>query len=231
MTRLHPDDGLPAGGQSSIADIRAFITANLHLRPAPALPDILIYTAHPASGLSRLGARNADNPPPYWAYGWAGGTVLAHHLFSDPECVRGRRVVDLGAGAGIVAIAAAKCGAASVAAADIDLNAIAAIGLNAEANAVTIDVRHADFLSAAPPDVDIILAGDVFYEESLAARMLGFLRDCRTAGIDVLIGDPRRTPLPQEKLRLVAEYPVPDFGYGSRGGTTLGGIFAIDLAG
>jgi predicted nicotinamide N-methyase len=230
MTRRHSDDSLRANGRPSIADVGAFIAANLHVRPAPALPDILLYAAHPASGLSRLGAGNADDPPPYWAYGWAGGTVLASHLFSNPECVRGRRVLDLGAGSGIVAIAAAKCGAASVSAADIDSNAIAAIGLNAAANDVRVDVRHADLLSAAPPDVDIVLAGDVFYEQGIATRMLAFLGDCRVAGIDVLIGDPRRTPLPQEKLRLVAEYPVPDFGNGSRGGATLGGIFTIDLA-
>jgi hypothetical protein len=112
MTRRHSDDSLRANGRPSIADVGAFIAANLHVRPAPALPDILLYAAHPASGLSRLGAGNADDPPPYWAYGWAGGTVLASHLFSNPECVRGRRVLDLGAGSGLVAIAAAKCGAA-----------------------------------------------------------------------------------------------------------------------
>lgn len=226
----HPGDGRAASSLSSIADIRAFIAENLHLRPAPTLPDIVTYIAHSASRLSRLGAGNSGGLPPYWAYSWAGGTVLAHHLFNNPGCIRGRRVVDLGAGSGIVAIAAAKCGAASVLAADIDPRAIAAIGLNAEANVVTVDARHADLLSSAPPDVDIILAGDVFYEQSLAGRMLGYLSDCRTAGIDVLIGDPRRTPLPQERLRLLAEYPVPDFGEGSSGEATLAGIFTIDRA-
>jgi predicted nicotinamide N-methyase len=227
--RQHPDAGLPASGQSPITSTRAFITANLHLRPVPTLPSIALYTAHPASRLSRLAAGISGRPPPYWAYGWAGGTVLAHHLFRDPGCVRGRRVMDFGAGSGIVAITAAKCGAASVAACDIDPNAIVAIGLNAKANDVAIDVLHADLFSATPPDADVVLAGDVFYEEGLARRMLGFLGDCRAAGIEVLIGDPRRTQLPLEKLRLVAEYSVPDFGDAPGGGTTLGGIFTMDI--
>jgi predicted nicotinamide N-methyase len=231
MTRQHPNEGLSTRGQSSMAVTRAFIAANLHLRAVPGLPQIVLYAAHPASRLSRLDSGRSGPAPPYWAYGWAGGTVLAHHLFKDPESIRGRRVVDLGAGSGIVAVAAAKCGAASVVACDIDPNAIAAIGLNAGANDVSVGVLHDDLLSAAPPDVDVILAGDVFYEKGLADRMLGFLGTCRAAGIDVLIGDPLRTALPQERLRLLAEYPVTDFGDPAGARATLGCIFTIDPAG
>ena len=52
--------------------------------------------------------------PPYWAYQWAGGTVLARHFLDRPETVRGRRVLDLGAGSGVVGIAAALAGASRV---------------------------------------------------------------------------------------------------------------------
>jgi len=114
-----------------------------------------------------------------------------------------------------------------VIAAEIDTNAIAAIGLNAAANGVAIEVTSADVLAGPPPDVDVILAGDVFYNPQLAGRVLPFLAASRKAGVDVLIGDPRRQSLPLAALNLVAEYAVPDFGDGSTGQGAIGGVFTL----
>ncbi|MBW8734848.1 MAG: methyltransferase, partial [Asticcacaulis sp.] len=74
------------------ADITAFIAANLRIRPAPGVPEIQVYAAYPSSRLSRV----AGDLSPYWAYGWAGGTVLARYLLDNPDIARGRRVLDLG---------------------------------------------------------------------------------------------------------------------------------------
>ncbi|WP_292129155.1 50S ribosomal protein L11 methyltransferase, partial [Mesorhizobium sp.] len=76
--------------------------------------------------------------PPYWAYAWAGGAVLARYVLDRPSTVAGRRVLDLGAGSGLVGIAAARAGAREVTAAEIDRNGIVALRLNAEANGVAI---------------------------------------------------------------------------------------------
>ncbi|MDM9628082.1 50S ribosomal protein L11 methyltransferase [Rhizobium sp. S152] len=219
-----PLDEAPASRDHRVAATQAFIAANLRLLPAPGIPDIRLYTAHAASRLSRLG-RSADTPP-YWAYNWAGGTVLARHILQNPGIVQGRRVLDLGSGSGIVAIAAAKCGAAEVTAVDVDPDAIAAIGLNATANGVAIRAVQTDLLSAEPLSVNVVLAGDVFYDAALAGTMLPFLQACREKGMEVLIGDPRRTPLPIGQLNLVAEYAVPDFGHGT--GEIIGGVFGIE---
>ncbi len=189
-------------------DARAFIEANLNIRPAPGVPEIRLYAAHPASRLSRL----AGEVSPYWAYGWAGGTVLARYLLDNPHLARGKRVLDLGTGSGIVAIAAALSGAADVAAVDIDPNAVAAAGLNAGLNGVAISARCADILDGPAPHVDLILIGDVFYDHAVAARVLPFARACRDAGCAVIIGDPRRKPLPVEALDRIAAITVPDFG-------------------
>ncbi len=227
MSEECPHRDNPESHILSEMDVRAFITENLQLKPAPGLPEIHLYIAHPGSGLSRLGTNDAEDPPPYWAYSWAGGTLIARHILKHPDLVRDRRVLDLGAGSGVVGIVARKCGAFRVIAAEIDTNAIAAIGLNAEANGVAIEVTSADVLSGAPPDVDVILAGDVFYNTQLAGRVLPFLTACRKAGIDVLIGDPRRRSLPLAALKLVAEYAAPDFGDDSSGQGAIGGVFTL----
>jgi predicted nicotinamide N-methyase len=193
----------------------AFIRTNTRIEPVRSLPEIRLHTAHEATGLWRLGhlvAGGADPPPPYWAFPWAGGLALARHILDRPQTVAGRRVLDLGAGSGLVAIAAAMAGAAAVSAADVDPYAVAAIGLNAAANGVAVAVVANDLTAGPPPPVDLVLAGDVFYERALAERMTAFLDRCLEAGVDALVGDPGRTYLPRTRLRAIAEYRVPDVG-------------------
>jgi predicted nicotinamide N-methyase len=72
------------------------------------------------------------------------------------------------------------------------------------------------------------MAGDLFYDEFLAVRVLAFLKRCRAAGIEVLVGDPGRGPLPRAALRLVAEYPIRDFGDLRSGAEKISGVFAIE---
>ncbi|MGO7372610.1 methyltransferase [Rhizobium ruizarguesonis] len=208
-------------------DPAAFIQANLPISPVPSIPEIRLHTAGPASGLWRLAGRGEADPPPYWAYPWAGGAVLARHLLDRPEMVSGRRVLDLGAGSGLVAIAAAKAGAATVTAIDIDANAIAAIGLNAAINGVNIVAWAADIIEDQPPATDLLVVGDLFYDPSLALRVMAFLRRCQASGVEVLIGDPERAHLPQDKLRRIATHAVADFGAGKGGKAVQAVVFSL----
>ena len=121
----------PEGIRSASLDPREFIRANLRLSPVPSLPGIRLYTAHPGSGLWRLSRPDKENAAPYWAYQWPGGLALAHYILERKEAVAGRSVLDLGAGSGLVAIAASKAGAHKVTAAEIDPHAAAALRLNA----------------------------------------------------------------------------------------------------
>lgn len=191
-------------------DSADYIAANLPLMAVPGFPHVRLHLAQPDSRLSRL--VGASGRPPYWAYVWAGGAVLARYLQDHPFEASGKRVLDLGSGCGLVAIAAAKAGAAEVLASDVDPFAGAALRLNAAANGVTVAIVEGDLLAAAPPIVDIILAGDVFYGPKEAQGMAGFLTRCVCAGIRVLVGDPGRADLPTGKLRKIAEYSVADFG-------------------
>jgi predicted nicotinamide N-methyase len=210
-------------------DPARFVRDNLRLASVPSLPEIRLYTAHPESGLRRLSqADGPEAPPPYWAYPWAGGLTLARHVLNHPEIVAGRRVLDLGTGSGLVAIAAAKAGAGAVSAADIDRNAIAAAGLNAAANGVAITLVHGDLTAGPPPPADLVLAGDLYYDPSLAVRVTAFLDRCIAAGVEVLIGDPWRAHLPRARLRAIAEYRVPDFG--ETAATRPGAVLALEPA-
>ena len=147
-------------------------------------------------------------PPPFWAFAWAGGQALSRYLLDEPQTVAGRTVLDLAAGSGLCAIAALKCGAVSALAADIDPFAVAATALNADANDVTVTGLLDDVLAVGPPGVDVILAGDICYEQAMASRMLSWLTDAARAGCNVLIGDPGRRYLP-EGLCQLAEYDIP----------------------
>ena len=80
------------------------------------------------------------------------------------------------------------------------------------ANDVTITTIPDDLLDGAPLEVDIVAVSDLFYAENLASRVLPYLDRCAAEGIAVLVGDPFRKPLPLDRLQLIAEYAVPDFG-------------------
>ncbi len=206
-------------------DFARFIRERLPLSPVPGLPDILLHRGTPASGLSRAGFE-----APYWAYCWGGGLALARYVLDRPETLARRRVLDLGAGSGLVAIAAAKAGASAVSVSDADPCAVAALELNAAANDVAFDAMFGDLLDAPPPAVDLVLVGDLFYEAELAERVTAFLDRCAEAGIEALIGDPWRAPLPRERLRAIAEYRVADFGDGLAGGATSSAVFAFRVS-
>lgn len=201
-------------------ELARFIAAYLPLTPAPSVPEIRLHRAGPRSGLWRLAEQDQQGfGPPYWAHHWGGGLALARYILDHPETVAARSVLDLGTGSGIVAIAAAKARARAVIAADIDRYALAALQLNATANAVMISTLLADPTGAPPPAVDLVCIGDLFYEPSLAARVTAFLERCLAAGIEVLIGDPWRAFLPRARLRLITEYLVSDLGDGVVAGT------------
>jgi predicted nicotinamide N-methyase len=201
-----------------IADPQDFIRTNTRLLSVPLVPEIMLHLADEAVPLwskteDELG--EAGLPPPFWAFAWAGGQALSRFILDHPAHVGGHNVLDLASGSGLVAIAAMKAGAQSVLAADIDGFARRAIALNAEVNAVTVTPSATDWLSNADNvaaknlEVNIILAGDIFYERDTAERALAFLTRQAARGASVLIGDPGRTYLPKERLRQLADYRVP----------------------
>ncbi|PYC64794.1 nicotinamide N-methylase [Streptomyces tateyamensis] len=190
----------------------AFIRTATRLGPVPFVPEISLYMAEDAIELWETTERERGReglPPPFWAFAWAGGTGVARYVLDHPELVTGRRVLDLAAGSGLVGIAAALCGAGEVLAAEIDSYAVAAIGINAEANGVAVTGLDADLLDGDGAPAEVVLAGDVFYEREMAARFLPFLERAQARGATVVVGDPGRAYLPRHRFTALAEYQVP----------------------
>jgi predicted nicotinamide N-methyase len=194
----------------SPANLRAFVRRHTRLGAVPGLPGVRLHLANDVMTVYRLAGGElgeADPGLPFWAFAWAGGLAVARYLGEHPEVVAGRRVLDVASGSGLCAIVAMQSGAASAHAFDIDPFSEIAVGLNARANGVHIGFSRQDLLSGSPPPCDVILAGDVCYEETMAGRMVGWLRLAADRGTCVLIGDPGRNYLP-DGLERLASYRV-----------------------
>ena len=184
-----------------------FIRTNAALIAPPLVPELRLHLATEVvplwhateEELAKIGV-----PPPYWAFAWAGGQALARYILDNPVLVRGKRVLDIGSGSGLVGLAAVKSSAAQVLAADIDAFSCAAIRLNAAANDCDIAITQDDLIGTSG-DWEVILVGDLFYERPLAERLLAWL-----APMDVvaLLGDPGRTYFPKAKIEKLASYSV-----------------------
>lgn len=194
-----------------ITDIPAFIRENTRIMPATHVPELRLHLADDAVALWQLTEEQLGElglPPPFWAFAWAGGQALARYVLDNAEIVRGRRVLDVASGSGLVAIAAMKAGAAHAVAVDIDTFAAHAATLNAALNGVSIDTSDTDPVGR-DTDAEVILVGDLFYDRDLAPRVLDWLITMERGGKRVLIGDPGRTYLPRDKLEQIAAYDIP----------------------
>jgi predicted nicotinamide N-methyase len=193
------------------SDPRDLIRANTLLAAPPLVPEIQLHLAAEVTPLWQATEANlarSQLPPPYWAFAWAGGQALARYVLDHPTRIHGHSVLDIGAGSGLVAIAAAQAGARAVTAAEIDVFAAAAIALNAAANQVHLAIATADLIGGAA-SWQTILVGDMCYERPLAERLTAWLKSCAAAGTQILLGDPGRNYLPQSGLVELARYIVP----------------------
>lgn len=194
----------------SPATLRAFVRRQTRPEPVPDVPGVRLQTADDVMSVMAAAGEvlgQADPPLPFWAFPWAGGLAVARYVQDHPDEVASRHVVDVGSGSGLCAIVAVRMGAASAQAVDIDPLAEAAVALNARANGVRIGFSRRDILGDDPPVCDVILAGDVCYEEVMAERMIAWLRLAADRGTRVLVGDPGRAYLPSG-MTCLATYHV-----------------------
>lgn len=190
---------------------RLFILEHTAEGHAPLVPEIRLRLgglSMPLWEAAALADMRPAVPPPYWAWAWAGGQALARFVLDHREVVAGRSVADIGSGGGIVAIAAALAGATTVAAIDIEAFATATALINAQANGVAVEAVETDPFGS-DDGWDVVLVGDLWYEDDVAARLAPWLRSLAARGAIVLTGDPGRAYLPLDGHVTLATYEVP----------------------
>ncbi|HET7335334.1 MAG TPA: methyltransferase [Rhizomicrobium sp.] len=193
-----------------MTDPADFIIQNTALIAPPLVPEVRLHLATELVPLWRKTEEELEEagvPPPFWAFAWAGGQALARYVLDNADLVRGKSVLDFGAGSGLVGIAAALAGAKNVVCADIDAFAVRATAFNARANKVSI-AATTDDLIGRDDGWQIILMGDMCYERPLAERVLAWLATLNARGAFILIGDPNRTYFPKSGVEKLATYSV-----------------------
>lgn len=194
-----------------MSETQQFITCNTNVAAPPHVPEISLHLATEAHELWLKTEDELDGlglPPPYWAFAWAGGQGLARHILDHPDLVRGKSVLDFATGSGLVAIAAKLAGAGCVTACDIDDFAAMATSMNAVHNGVRLAMRSDDIIGQ-DDGWQIVLAGDVFYDQDLAKTLLPWFDQMTRRGALVVVGDPGRSYCPTERLEELAIYQVP----------------------
>jgi predicted nicotinamide N-methyase len=180
------------------------------LPQAPELSLYLINEDYPRDGLTREQAKALMDNPPYWGFCWASGQVLGHWVLDNPDWVKGKTLVDFGAGSGVVGIAAKMAGARRVILCDLDQTALQAGELNARMNGVNVGFSAAieDLLEE---DVSnwIITVADVFYDRDNLPLLETLLDRFAT----VLVSDSRLKGQPLPGMDIIGDYDshtVPD---------------------
>lgn len=149
---------------------------------------------------------------PFWGFYWPGGMSVTRYILDHPEVVKGKKILDFGSGCGATAIACKMKLCEHVVANDIDPAAEVAAHLNAELNHVTITTETKNLINDQSTfNFDVVLFGDVFYDEEFAAQLLPWIKNLVENKQTCLIGDPGRHALSEQlNLKLLAQYELPD---------------------
>jgi predicted nicotinamide N-methyase len=139
----------------------------------------------------------ADERLPYWADIWPSARVLAEHVVGMQA--DGRRLLELGCGAGLVSVAAAIAGF-DVTASDYYDDALRFTALNVLVNTgVLIETREADW-RRFPHDMgrfDLVVASDVLYEREYATLVASVIDRTLLGRGNARIADPGRIAAPE----------------------------------
>lgn len=176
--------------------------ARLTLTCPPYCPEVKLNLYDPSvleGPISHDEAQKVVAEPAYWSFCWASGQVLAAYILANPESVKGKRVLDVGSGSGVVAVAAALGGAASVIACDIDADALLACQVNAASNGIELETL--DDLSKVQGAVDLITAADVLYDRD-NFELLGRFKHIAPK---ILLADSRVKQFPDQDYTLLTK--------------------------
>lgn len=137
------------------------------------------------------GLLRADVPPepPYWMHLWPGALVVARWVAATPRVGPTARVLELGCGLALPAIAAARRGAAVVAS-DWHAAPLRFAQRSAALNGCRIDCVQMDWAAPALRSrFDVCIGADVAYDRAGARVLVATIREWVTPGGTVYLAD------------------------------------------
>ncbi|MEQ9364465.1 MAG: methyltransferase domain-containing protein [Leptospirales bacterium] len=212
-----------SGRGDDAAFLKEYLKDFAHQAPDLLVPELQAFNAPRLNDLWKMSCEYADamTALPFWGIVWPGSRALARYILDHPADFRDLRILDVGTGSGLAAMAAARVGA-RVTGMDIDPMAPRLAAHTARINGVHADCEWlvGDALSVSDEflaNFDLILAGDVFYEERFARNAMRLIRRSLKLGQGNLLADPGRSHRPQTlealaddiQIQVIAEYRVP----------------------
>lgn len=180
-------------------------------RPTSLVPSLSAWHADDELPLWQAleAATSTKIDPPFFAVAWPGAQGLARAIEDGVVDVKGRCVVDVGAGSGIASAAAARAGA-RVTALDVDALAVRASVELARRHGASIEARVADALRAADEvrDADVVFAGDLIYGEALRDAFRAALAAWQKQKRVVIVADSGRPFFDATGLTRLVAYDV-----------------------
>lgn len=198
-----------------VSALAGLLDAHAPLSKVPLCPELRAFRAHGLvevwAAAESLAGRTLDAP--FWAWPWAAGQALARLVLDEPHRVRGRTVLDFGAGGGVASLACARAGAARVIANDIDPWAIAVTRIAAERQGLDIETLAGDLTDQLDCDAvrsaDVVLCSDLSYDRRSTPRERALLDHARARGATLLVADAGRAYFDPTGLQRIVTYEVP----------------------
>ncbi len=149
-----------------------------------------------------------DTSPPYWGFPWSGSLALGRFIYENPLIVKNRKILDFACGSGLAGISALKCGAETVSFNDIDELSVEIAMMNCELNNVKATGSFENIVGLEISEVELIFAGDIFYEKQESNEIINWLEKLSTTGKEIIIANPGRKYGPEINVEELARYNV-----------------------
>lgn len=204
---------LPAALDSAAQAGRALRTR--YAAAFPQGPYVLEYAS--VSALVADWSLTSDNLDPFGLVLWPGADALAELIASEVD-MTGLSVVELGCGTGLCSLVAASQGASKVLATDANpepLELVAAAAAQQRLTAVRTEVFNMCAGAARlPSSIDLVLAADVCYSDTIARALAARCAEASAAGVRSLVTDSvniARKEFARELTRLGVEFEQAGF--------------------
>ena len=157
----------------------------------------LLNSSYPRGPLAHTEMLAIMDTPPYWAFCWASGQVLAEYIIKHPYEFKDQTLLDIGCGSGVAGIAAKIAGAKKVISCDTDPMALNATEANAKLNRV--ELEYLNDIACLEDEVDLIIAADILYDRD----NFSLLQTLPKLGREVLLADSRIKNLERQGYTLI----------------------------